>query len=407
MERRFGNNKLWTGDFVLILAIALLSFVSVQGLNNGTPMYVGILGGSNAYAGALILEFSLAAAVSRIVVGRTIDVRSRRGFMITGAVLLLVGTAGVLPFPFLESQVVFRAIQGVGFGVLTTAASTATADVAPGARLGEALGYYGLGQSLGFAIGPSLAIVLTSFAWHETLFAGMGIVALCLIVLGFACRYESHPERLDPTCAFAKGAPRAESADDAGPERERRSLLWRLFEKGALPGAVPMLVSCLGYAVIVSFVSKYGVQQGIAAPGVFFVCAAVTMTAVRLGGGRLIDKMKPLPLLMAPIACGIGCLAILATTTFEPLFYTAGGLFGLSMGLSFPLFNTVAVKCAPTERRGAASALYGLSNDMGIGLGSVLWGTVIDSAGYTFAFWGGAVMLAAAFAAAAIVFPRG
>ena len=402
------NSKLWTGDFVLILAIALLSYISVQGLNNGTPMYVGILGGSNAYAGALILEFSMAAAISRIAVGRSIDVRSRRAFMIMGAVLLLVGTAGVLPFPFLESQVVFRAIQGVGFGVLTTAASTATADVAPASRLGEALGYYGLGQSLGFAIGPSLAIVLTSFAWHETLFAGMGIVALCLIVLGFACRYESHPERLDPTSAYARGVFGAGRGGrgESGAGEESRSLLWRLFEKGALPGAVPMLVSCLGYAVIVSFVSKYGVQQGLAAPGVFFVCAAVTMTAVRLGGGRLIDKIRPLPLLAAPIACGVGCLAILATSVSEPLFYCAGGLFGLSMGLAFPLFNTVAVKCAPPERRGAASALYGLANDMGIGLGSVMWGAVIDSAGYSFAFWGAAAMLVAAYVVAAFAFPR-
>lgn len=410
------KSRLWTGDFGIILAISLLSYIGCQGLNNGTPIYVGTLGGTNAFAGMLILEFSLAAAVARIAIGRTIDRRTRRGFMIAGAVLLLIGTAGVLPFPFLESQVVFRAVQGVGFGAITTASSTATADVAPTSRLGEALGYYGLGQSLGFAVGPSLAIVLTSFAWHETLFAGIAIVSLSLIVLSFACGYEKHPERLDPTSAFAisrmrNAEGRAESVPSAGsPVSDEsphpRSLLGELFEKGALPGAIPMMVSCLGYAMIVSFVSKYGVQQGIGAPGLFFVCAAVTMTAVRLGGGRLIDRLKPLPLLAAPTACGVACFALLATTTAEPLFYSAGALFGLSMGLAYPLFNTVAVKCAPTERRGAASALYGLANDVGIGVGSVAWGAVIDSSGYTIAFWGGATMLVATFAVAAAVFPK-
>ena len=132
----------------------------------------------------------------------------------------------------------------------------------------------------------------------------------------------------------------------------------------------------------------------------------MTMTAVRLGGGRLIDQLKPLPLLAAPTACGVACFALLATTTAEPLFYSAGALFGLSMGLAYPLFNTVAVKCAPTERRGAASALYGLANDVGIGVGSVAWGAVIDSSGYTIAFWGGAAMLVATFAVAAAVFPK-
>ena len=137
----------------------------------------------------------------------------------------------------------------------------------------------------------------------------------------------------------------------------------------------------------------------------FFVFAAITMTAVRLFGGRLIDAVKPKVLLAAPVLCGIACFALLASSS-EPGFYAAGVLFGLSMGLAFPLFNTVCVKCAPTERRGAASALYGLANDMGIGLGSVLWGAVIDSVGYTVTFWGGAVVLAITYVVALAVFPR-
>ena len=413
-----GKSKLWTGDFVLVLAVALLAFIGVQGLNNGTPIYVSLLGGSNAYAGMLILEFSFAAALARIAIGRTIDGHMRRSFMVGGAALMLVGTAGVIPFPFLEAQIVFRAIQGAGFGAITTAASTATADVAPATRLGEGLGYYGLGQSLGFAIGPSMAIVLLSFSWHEMLFAGMAAVSLCLIVLGYACRYEKHPERLDPTCAYAvamrarlesstgRESVREDDAAESVSNTTRQPLVWRLFEKGALPGAIPMLVSCLGYAIIVSFVSKYGVQTGLSAPGVFFVFAAVTMTAVRLLGGRLIDNVKPRMLLVAPVLCGICCFFILATAPSEAWFYVAGGFFGLSMGLAFPLFNTVCVRCAPIERRGAASALYGLANDMGIGLGSVLWGAVIDAAGYTAAFWGGAIVLLATYAVAFAVFPR-
>lgn len=398
------KSRLWSGDFIIILAVTLLAFVSVQGLNNGTPIYVSLLGGTNAYAGALILDFSVAAAISRLLVGRTIDARSRRSFMIGGAVLLLVGTAGVLLFPFLEAQVVFRAIQGFGFGTITTAASTATADVAPLSRLGEALGYYGLGQSLGFAIGPSLAIVLVSFAYHETLFVGMAVIALCLIVLGFSCRYESHPERLDPTCAYARSLKKAKEGKEQAVEK--RSLIWQLFEKDALPGAVPMLVSCLGYAIIVSFVSKYGVQQGLAAPGVFFVCAAITMTLIRLLGGRLIDQVNPVALLVAPVVFGVICFVLLACTQGETWFYVAGAFFGLSMGLAFPLFNTVAVKCAPTERRGAASALYGLANDVGIGVGSLAWGAVIDAVGHTVAFWGGAGIMVLTFVVGALVFPR-
>lgn len=425
------KSKLWTGDFILILAISLLAFVTCQGLNNGTPIYVSYAGGTNAFAGALILEFSLAAALARIFIGGRIDQSSRRKIMIVGAVLLLLGTLGAVALPLLQLQVVFRAVQGFGFGAITTAASTAAADVVPSERLGEGLGYYGLGQSLGMAVGPSLAIALVSFTYHEALFCGMAVLALVLVVLGLACSYEKHPERLAETSAYRKaarelrckspgeGAPVEDSTSSAkasgpggGPHelptgsQKRPGLLKRTFEVAALPGALPMIVSCLGFSIIVNFVSKYGVQQGLAAPGVFFVCAAITMTAVRLAGGRLIDSVKPLRLLAVPIACGIACFVLLALARGEVWFYVAGGLFGLSMGLAFPLYNTVAVRSSPTERRGAASALYLLANDVGIGIGAVIWGSVIDAIGYVPAFWGGVAMLAGAYLVTAAVFPR-
>ena len=393
------NNRLWSGDFVLILVIALLSCVICQALNNGTPIYVSFGGGTNAYAGMLILEFSLMAAVARIFVGRKIDAGSRRLYMAAGAGFLLAGTVGAVVFPLLQLQVVFRAVQGVGFGTVMTAASTAAADVAPADRMGEALGYFGLGQSLGMAVGPSLAIVLMSFAWHEALFAGMAAMSVCLIALCLASSYERHPERLAETSAYRT---------EAGVAKAQAGFaLSSLFEREALPGAVPMVIACVGYAIIVSYVSKYGVEANVANPGLFFVCAAVTMTAVRLGGGKLIDRMRPLALLAVPVACGIVCFALLALTQEAAAFYCAGALFGLSMGLSFPLFNTVAVKCAPLERRGAASAMYGLANDLGIGVGAVIWGAVIDSLGYTVSFWGGAAMMALTFFVAAVVFPKG
>lgn len=392
------RDRLWSGDFILILAIALFACVTCQALNNGTPMYVAFGGGTNAFAGMLILEFSLMAAVARIVVGRRIDAGSRRMTMAAGSMFLLVGTMGAVALPYLQLQVVFRAIQGAGFGTVMTAASTAAADVAPAKRMGEALGYFGLGQSLGMAIGPTLAIVFMSFAWHEALFAGMAVFSVVLMALSLASSYEKHPERLAETSAYR--------ADAGTPKEVPAFKLSNLFERKALPGAVPMVIACLGYAIIVSYVSKYGVDANLSNPGIFFMCAAVTMTAVRLGGGKLIDRMRPLVLLAIPVACGVLCFVLLVAGGGELPFYTAGALFGLSMGLSFPLFNTVAVKCAPIERRGAASAMYGLANDLGIGIGAVIWGAVIDVFGYTVSFLGGAAMLAATFAVAAFVFPR-
>lgn len=407
-----GKMRLWTPAFVLVLLIALLSFIICQGLNNGTPIYLSFSGGSNLYAGLLILEFSLAAAAARIFIGQRIDRSSRRRIMLAGALVTLAGSAGAVVCPDLGMQVLYRALQGLGFGLCTTAASTAAADIVPLDRLGEGLGYYGLGQSLGMVIGPSLGVVLVSFAWHESLFAGMAALSVLLIAAVLGCTYEKHPQRLDPTCAYrlGRGAPDgsgAASASPSGAGEDGRRGIGALFEIAALPGALPMLISCFGYSVITNFVSKYGVEQGLANPGFFFICAAITMTLVRLAGGRLLDEVPPRILVGVPIACGIGSFALLAATDSLAAFYGAGALFGLSMGLCFPLYNTVAVRCSPIDRRGAATALYLLANDIGVGIGAVIAGVVIDMVGYTAGFWGGALMLAFAFIAALLVFPRG
>lgn len=435
------KTRLWTPAFVLVLLIALLSFIICQGLNNGTPIYLSYSGGTNLYAGLLILEFSLAAAAARIFIGRRIDRGSRRSVMLAGALVTLAGSFGAVLWPDPALQVLYRALQGLGFGLCTTGASTAAADIVPLDRLGEGLGYYGLGQSLGMVIGPSLGVVLVSFSYHETLFAGMSVLSLVLIAAVLGCTYEKHPGRLDPTCAYRLGRSGRRAADGAagetaaGPERAGegagvsgspaevpaaagsagaagapagpRRGLGALFEIAALPGALPMLICCFGYSIITNFVSKYGVEQGLPNPGFFFICAAVTMTLVRLAGGRLLDEVPPRLLVGLPLACGIGSFALLAVTHSPAAFYGAGALFGISMGLCFPLCNTVAVRCSPLDRRGAATALYLLANDLGVGIGAVIAGQVIDAVGYTAGFWGGALMLFFAFIAALAVFPRG
>lgn len=429
---------------MLVLLIALLSFIICQGLNNGTPIYLSYSGGTNLYAGLLILEFSLAAAAARIFIGQRIDRSSRRSVMLAGAVITLAGSFGAVLQPDMAFQVLYRALQGLGFGLCTTASSTAAADIVPLDRLGEGLGYYGLGQSLGMVIGPSLGVVLVSFSWHESLFAGMSVLSLALIAAVLGCTYEKHPERLDPTCAYRLGRTRRRPAADGAigeavaPDRAdegacvsgspgdapaaagsagapgaapapagMRRGLGALFEIAAVPGALPMLISCFGYSVITNFVSKYGVEQGLPNPGLFFICAAATMTLVRVAGGRLLDEVPPRLLVGLPLACGIGSFALLAATDSPAAFYGAGALFGLSMGLCFPLCNTVAVRCSPLDRRGAATALYLLANDLGVGIGAVIAGQVIDAVGYTAGFWGGALMLVFAFIAALAVFPRG
>ena len=64
-----------------------------------------------------------------------------------------------------------------------------------------------------------------------------------------------------------------------------------------------------------------------------------------------------------------------------------------AFGMLMPVFNTLAVQRAPAHRRGAASATFYLFIDIGIGLGSAIWGLVIDYLGFDAMFTGAAICL--------------
>jgi MFS family permease len=196
------KQRLWTGDFTLTLAIAFCAFVSCQALNNGTPLYITRIGGTTSFAGALILDFSIAAAVARLFAGRIVDRTGRKRIMVAGALLLIAGTVLAIPLPGFYPQIVLRVLQGVGFAFVTTASATAAADVLPTERLGEGIGYYALGQSLGMAFGPAFGIFLCSLAFAESLFAGVAGVGAVLLILVMCCNYEKHVERLPETSEY-------------------------------------------------------------------------------------------------------------------------------------------------------------------------------------------------------------
>lgn len=405
--------RLWTGDFTLTLGICLFAFMSCQALNNGTPLYITNIGGNTGYAGALILVFSACAGIARLFAGRVIDKMGRKRIMVFGALLMLAGTALAIPVPGLYPQIPFRALQGFGFACVTTASSTAAADVLPHERLGEGIGYYTLGQSLGMAVGPAFGIFLCSLLYPESLFVGAAAVCAVLFICVMCCTYERNPERLPETSEYRLLYMRKKRLENEGeieqgdeePQQSENGLA-KFFEKRALVGALPMLIICLGLAIPTSYTALYAEELGFPNAGLFFLVGAIVMTLSRFLGGRLLDVVPPRILYTLTIASGIIMFLMLAFAQSPFWLYASGVFFGISMGFSFPLLNSMCVKNTPPERWGAANALFYLANDLGVGCGAFAWGIVADAAGFFPVMIGGVVMLALSLIVALAIFPR-
>lgn len=400
--------RLWTPVFVLVLVATLACFMMGQGANSGTSVYLARVGGTATYVGFLAVVFSVAAAVTRIVSGPIIDQRGRQKVIVAGGFIMLAGTLGPLASNDLVPFVIWRFLQGAGFSAATTALATAAADVLPAERLGEGIGYYGLGQAISMSIGPALALFLANTNPPENLFVGLTCCAAAATVLAFFIRYERNPGKLPATSEYREhwereqaakaGVPGAasaleameiESSEKAQAAVDKHPFISAIFEPGALPGTIPMLVMSPAFGFGIFFVGLFGTTIGVGNAGLFYTVSAIAMIAVRLGAGRFMDRTSAIKIFAVSVAGGLVAYALLLGASAlegsvtEWLYYAAGLPYGLSIGLAIPINQSVAVKNSPSERWGAANALFLLASDVGIGISCLIWGVVNDAFGFT------------------------
>ena len=388
--------RLWSLVFVLIIILTFCCFVMGQGLNSGTSVFLVGQGYGASLAGALALAFSIAAALARLLLGPAIDNGKCSLVIIIGIAVLVLGT---LMSAFVKGIPLFaisRLLQGIGFGAATTAASTAAASVLPQARLGEGIGYHGLGQAVAMSIGPAFALFLVGTDPSTNLYIGLALVGVIGFLVALNARYEKKWRTLPETSAYRlkmekqlENSPGTASetasstTTDTGSQRKTLKEVFNIFEPRALPGAIPMTIMCPTFGFGIFFVGLYGTSLGYTHAGLFYTISAVSMIIIRLCSKHFMDTVPAIKTLTAAIAAGIvGFILLLAAPYGEPFLLVAGIFYGLVLGISLPLNQSVAVKNTPPERWGATNALFLLMNDLGIGFASLIWGAINDAFGF-------------------------
>lgn len=407
------RGRVWTGTFVVILALTFFCFIVGQGLNAGTSVYLSRIGDGAAFAGILAADFSVAAGIARLLCGNAIDTRGRMLVVRIGGVVMLAGTLGPLVVSGDAALVAWRFLQGAGFAATTTAAATAAADVLPVERLGEGIGYYGLGQALAMSVGPAFALALVSTDPPSNLFVGIGISAALALALALLCRYERHPETLPETCAYRTSWEKGREKNDEPESREgqasaRHRGIAAIFERRALPGAIPMMVMCPTFGFGIFFAGLLGTELNVPNPGLFYTVSAVSMILVRLKSSALMDRVPAIKIFTVAVICGVVAYLMFLSIALGAvsglpgawMFYLAGVPYGICLGLALPLNQSVAVKNTPPERWGACNALFLLANDIGIGIAAGIWGALNDALGFSASIAGVLICLAASYAAA-------
>lgn len=435
--------KLWSPTFIVLIGVTLFAFLASQGLNAGTPAYISITGGTAAYAGFLTAVFSLASIAARLFSGPLVDRTRRLYVMVAGFACLVIGCGLLIMPPSNTMLVIARILQGAGFSLAAVSAATAAADVLPAERLGEGIGYHGLGQALAMAVGPAAALAIVGTDPATNLFLYCTVIACAGLALSLSCRYERHPESLPATSAFRRRAEQrkravetlaAPTSKDAANTQAARSasegtailregekpaacapakrfsvkrLLLIIFEPKALHGALPIFFITPAFGFVITFMSLYGLSIGVQNAGIYFTLTAASMIIVRLFSRFYMDRISAFAIFSSACVCGLVAFSLLIVAPYcTPLYYAAGLVYGIFLGVTMPAAQSVVVRCSPPDRWGAANSLNMLMLDLGFGLGAIVWGAVIDAAGYQVAMGCIMVLIVAAIIMAKLSFPK-
>jgi predicted MFS family arabinose efflux permease len=369
--RRPASERLLTSAFVA-LGVADLCYFAGFGIAIFTlPLYVtGPVGGGEALAGLAFGAFAVSAFVLRPFVGRLSDVHGRRPFLVGGALLAAVSLASLALVENIVVIVALRLLAGVAEAAFFVAGFAALVDVAPPARLGEALSYNSLGLYLGIALGPPLGEVLVrmfgfGFAWAGAAALTILAAGLCLIV--------------------------GETRTGPLPNGARSPLIHR----PALPILVGFLASLLATGGFLAFASLYGVRVGLASPSLSLLVYGGVVVACRIAFARVPDRLPPLALGAAALAVIAAGLLLAAVWPSPAGLLLGAAVTAVGVAFSTPAFFSAIFATAEPSQRGAASGTASAAIDIGLGLGPIVLGLVAGQVGMP-----GAIGLGAAIAAA-------
>lgn len=348
------------------------------------PLYAKSFGVGAAMVGMLGTAFAVARIIVNLPVGSLADRIGRKPFLVAGPLITCFASLMSGLAQQFGSLILYRFIQGIGSAALVTTAMTVLADITNRETRGRAMSLYQGALLLGQSFGPTVGGFVGEHLGYRApffVYSGLSLVAGIWALLAI-------PE----TRAYAEAQVRTE-ARAVQAERAPQSM-WACAGR-LLRDVNFVLISLIMFMI---FFTRSGSQSNVLP---LFGSFGLGLTAGQLGftltliavcnlitlnwSGALSDKLgRKAVIVPASILAGASLVVFTLSRNYA-FFLFSGALFGVSTGLAGP---APAAYVADLARPGQTAITLGLSrtiSDIGMAIGPVLLGWIVDHQGYTVA----------------------
>ncbi len=351
--------------FVRVFAMSACTFLAVGAVLPALPPYVkDELGGSDVAVGIVIGAFAFTGVLIRPFAGRIADTHGRRIVATSGA--LAAAAAGALLFvpAGVPGLVVARLVVGAADGAMFVAGIAWVVDLAPVARRGQWMGWFGLSIWTSFSVGPIIGEALLRLAGYQAVWAFATAIPLLSVAI---------------SRSLPHGRPRTHPGGGG-----------RLLPRAALRPGVALGLAQMGFVALAGFSVLLLRDHGADGGAAVFTSFAIAVVASRLLFGRLPDRLGAQRTAVAAAAAEALGLAVIGFAHGLPVAIAGAVIMGSGFSILYPSLALLVVQRVPEERHGAALGAFTAFVDVGVGLGGPLVGLAATLGGYPWAFWAAA-----------------
>lgn len=347
------------------------------------PQYGQSFGVNNATVGLLITGFGLARLLADIPAGRLAQSLGRRPVLIIGPIIIAIGSLACAFAAEFWQLVLFRAVQGVGSALYTTAAMIMVTDLSNSDNRGQVMSLYQGSLLLGVGLGPAVGGFTAEHFGLAAPFFAFAILAFAAA----AWAYLRIPETRAPQ-------PVTKVSSKSASREGLRSLL----------GNLDFMLICL--VTLGVFFMRTGVQNEILPLlgsdrlglsggdiGIALSLVAVIQFVTIFFSGRLSDRLGRKLIIFAGSLITAGALVMIAWSHSYATLIASCLVLGLGIGVSGPVPAAYAADIIPPRNYAGGMGLYRAISDLGLVIGPVLLGWLSDIRGYNFALVANCIFL--------------
>ena len=402
------KGKLWTWRFAQLFCIELVLQFGLYLVRPIVANYSVELGASVTLAGFFSGLLATTALLMRPFSGRISDALSKKSLLVISSALFTVSAFGCSVFHSLLPIGLLISLQGFAFAFKSTVVVALARLVVPDDMVGRGVGWLGVAYTVSCALGPAAGSCVANAFGYSAAFAVSALLLSIGLVLSVLFR---EPQRDGVAAVSDRARAGRRLAELASDKAESDCLakdcccdeecekgvgvsvrkgaekgLARIFYLPALPYTVVagLLMATQGTAA--SFMLLIGDMRGIDGASLYFLVYSLATLGARPLAGRLSDEYGVRKVAVPMLFLAMVAPLALAFSSSMVGIVVAGICMGVGQGSAYSSIQAESVRGVPAGQLGRAANTFYIGPDLGMGMGPVAAGLILQLWGIAPAF---------------------